>query len=105
MRLVGPLGNTWREAFGVLGAYGSGAAFTCALLTFCVMQGAFRTATLGRIFAGRAVVLVDAFLIVGVAAVLLLILSACGKGRQRTFGVAVNLITITTIVCIFWLNP
>ena len=98
------ISNDWRGRLGLVGMYGSATALASGVIVFFLMLGSFKTTFIGRLFASRAIILVDAFLLVLITSVLTLILSSFGRGKQRTFGVAMSILTIVMVIFIFGAN-
>ena len=94
----------WRDISGLIGVSGSVAAFITAVIAFSLLELSFKTWAVGRFFAGRAGIFVDAFILICAGSVLTLILSFCGRGKWRIVGAAVSFATIVFVICVFGAN-
>jgi hypothetical protein len=75
------------------------------LCCFGLLQASFKTWAVGRFFAGRAGLFVNAFLLLGTLSILTVLASFFGRGKRRVIGLAASVVTIFGAVLVFWINP
>jgi hypothetical protein len=81
------------------------ASFVIFVPAFALLEGSCHTWSIGRFFAGRAGIFVDLFLVLASMSFVALALSCCGRGKSRLLGVFFSIITIASVVAVFWTNP